>query len=221
MWLSVLLLIVGCCGMSTLASTLQGASWATTVGGNGTVFTSFYGLCSKPPGFIFNMTNTTTTEDIQCKSWEDMRECDDDNDAVDLDPFYQRVCRTKGLKHWLGFCMIMSFFITLAFTVFLVFRRVTDSPRRKKGAIITGVIAWFFLVITFGSFSANCLPRGDRSDVAKEDLYFVPGPGMGSTVAVWFFVFLFLPFIIIMAPQNAAPRARYMPRETPTITGMP
>ena len=74
--------------------------------------------------------------------------------------------------------------------------------------------------MTFGAFSANCIPRGAYSRAANEELYLVPGPGMGSTVACWFFIFLFMPFTMFMAPQAAAPRARYMPRETPTVTGM-
>lgn len=216
LWLCVILLIVGCCGMSTLASTLQGASWATTVNDGKIIFTSFYGLCSDPGDFLFE---GTETDSISCKPWEEIPEC---NDAAETaDAFYTTVCRTKGLKHWLGFCMILSFLTTLVFTIFVVFRRITDSPKRKKGAVISGWLAWFFLLLTFATFSVNCIPRGLTSEAAGAELWFVPGPGMGSTVAVWFFLFIFVPVNMLLPPESAAPRARYEPRETPHISGMP
>eukprot|EP00967_Tisochrysis_lutea_P117411 scaffold189869_cov32-Tisochrysis_lutea.AAC.1 len=211
----VILLIVGCCGMSTLATTLQGASWATTVSGDGTVFTSFYGLCSNPANFLFPDLNNTNTG-IKCKDWKDILECRDIPDE-----FYRVACRTKGLKHWLGFCMITSFFLTLIFTIFVIFRRVVDSPKRKKGAVITGWLAWLFLILTFATFSVNCIPRGAEYKLRDEKLWLIPGPGMGSTIAVWFFLFIFVPVNMILAPHGASPRARYQPRETPHVSGMP
>jgi hypothetical protein len=211
LFLCVILLIVGCCGMSTMASTLQGASWATTVQDGNTVFTSFYGLCWPQEFFP----DGPPTGEVGCKAWEDICELEEPDD------FFAVVCRTKGLKHWLGFCMIMSFVVTLVFTVFVVFRRIVDSPKRKKGAVISGWIAWLFLLVTFATFSVNCIPRGQVSLETNTELYLVPGPGMGATIAVWFFLFIFVPINMVLAPESPAPRARYDPRETPHISGMP
>ena len=124
--------------------------------------------------------------------------------------------------------MITSFFLTLAFTIAVLFRRLTDSPKRKIGALVTGCLAWIFLLLTFSTFSANCLPRGDEATVIVDDefvklpVYMVPGPGMGSTVTAWFFIFLFVPINAFLS-SGATTRAKYEPKETPVIvvTGMP
>jgi len=166
LWLSVILLIVALCGMSVVPSTVWGASWGTdTYVDSNYVVISFHGLCSKPNLFVSEDEGVVTSSDLECKKWEDLDECKDDfvfptdNGTLPDDEFFDKVCRTNSLKHWLGFCTIVAFFATLAAACFVTARRLADSPKRQKGATISLSLAWLFLVITFGTFSANCLPR--------------------------------------------------------------
>ena len=119
--------------------------------------------------------------------------------------------------------MIFSFFLTLAFTLAVLFRRLADSPKRKILALITGCLAWISLLVTFSTFSANCLPRGDEATVfvvdefVKLPVYMVPGPGMCCTVVAWFFIFLFVPINGCLSSSGAPSRAKYEPKEAPGI----
>mmetsp|Transcript_21791 Transcript_21791/g.72184 ORF Transcript_21791/g.72184 Transcript_21791/m.72184 type:complete len:266 (-) Transcript_21791:352-1149(-) len=236
LWLSVILLIVALCGMSVVPSTVWGASWGTdTYVDSNYVVISFHGLCSKPNIFVSEDEGVVTSSDLECKKWEDLDECKDDfvfptdNGTLPDDEFFDKVCRTNSLKHWLGFCTIVAFFATLAAACFVTARRLADSPKRQKGATISLCLAWLFLVITFGTFSANCLPRGSYSVYARKDIDMVPGPGMDCSICVWVFVMLILPINCLVKPTDApssranpSTAAQYMSREAqPTVVDGP